>query len=127
MTLSAQEKGDLARYRVNKAHTLLRDAENLIGWSSFASSANRSFFAVLTAAHGVLVLRGLDPESHECVRVILPREFGETYRVLQARRMDSDYGDYIEIGETEAKDSFEKAKVFVQAAEKVLEVLMKAG
>jgi uncharacterized protein (UPF0332 family) len=89
----------------------------------------------LAAARALLVLRGKDPESHEGVRVLLSKEFikpgilpahsGEILRVLQARRMDSDYGDYVEIRPEEAKDSLEKAREFVAAAEKAAAEILK--
>ncbi len=135
MTLSAQEKGDLARYRIEKAHGLLSDAATLMDASSYSSSSNRSYYAVLSAGRALLALRGQDPEMHEGVKVLLVRDFikpgllphqlGEVFRVLQARRVDADYGDYIEIGELEAKDALVKAREFVQAASTLLEKLVK--
>lgn len=59
--------------------------------------------------------------SKEFIRTgLLPKEFGETFRSIQARRLDSDYGDYIEIGLEEASDSFKRAEEFVGKAENVL-------
>ena len=135
MTLSRDEKVELARYRIVKATGLLADGETLLRASSFASSANRSYYAALSAARALLVIRGTDPETHEGVKVLLSREFirtgiltkgaAETFRVLQARRMDSDYGDFIEIGADEATDSLSKARQFVELAGEVLETLLR--
>jgi len=101
------------------------------------SLPNRSYYAVLAASRALLALRGKDPESHEGVKVLLSKEFikpgtfpghsGEIFRVLQSRRMDSDYGDYVEIKSNEAEDSLQKAREFVSAAEKVLEEILKAS
>jgi uncharacterized protein (UPF0332 family) len=134
MTLSKDEKAELARYRMSKARGLLADSETLLRASSFASSANRSYYAALSAARALLVTRGADPETHEGVKVLLSKDFirpgilerdaSEIFRVLQARRMDSDYGDYIDIGIVEAGDSFEKAKQFVEMAGKALETFL---
>lgn len=135
MTLNQQEKSDLARYRIGKARSLILDAETLLSARSWASSANRSYYAVLSAARALLALRGQEPESHEGVKVILSRDyiksgqlpvgFSEIIRVLQARRMDSDYGDYIEIAEPEARDSLAKATEFVHVAASLVEKLLK--
>ena len=130
MTLSAEEKRDLAAYRLSKATALLADAEMLLAAGSYASSANRSYYAVLTAARAALALRGTEAQTHEGVKVmlsrdfikpgILPRECGETFRSLQARRMDSDYADYVDIGEAEARDSLSRAKAFTADVERVV-------
>ena len=137
MTLSPAEKCDLARYRMEKAENLLHDAEILLQSGSFSSSANRSYYAVLAAARSLLAMRGTDPETHEGVKVflskeyirprLLPMEAGEIFRMLQARRMDSDYGDYIEIGSEEATDSVRKARQFIDEADRVLQTALTAS
>lgn len=137
MTLSPTEKCDLARYRMEKAKSLLKDAEILLESGSFSSSANRSFYAVLAAARSLLALRGGNPETHEGVKAflwkeyikprLLPIEAGEIFRMLQARRMDSDYGDYIEIGSEEATDSVRKARQFISEADRVLQATLTAS
>lgn len=135
MTLSRDEKVELARYRFAKAAGLLTDGETLLRASSFASSANRSYYAALSAARALLVMRGTDPETHEGVKVLLSREFirtgilargaAEIFRVLQARRMDSDYGDFIDISADEATDSLSRARQFVELATQALETLLR--
>jgi uncharacterized protein (UPF0332 family) len=137
MTLNAQEKADLARYRAGKAEALLSDAKTLIAAGSWASSANRSYYAVLSAARSLLALRGQEPESHEGVKTVLSRDFiktgvlppisAETMRVLQARRMDSDYADYVEITEAEALDSLARAREFVTMAAATLQAMLKGA
>jgi uncharacterized protein (UPF0332 family) len=39
--------------------------------------------------------------------------------------MDSDYGDYIEIGEEEARDSLSRAETFVADVERLIQELQK--
>jgi uncharacterized protein (UPF0332 family) len=137
MTLSPAEKRDLSLYRMEKAKSLLKDAEILLQSTSFGSSANRSYYAVLAAARSLLALRGTDPETNEGVKAflskeyikprLLPLESGEIFRMLQARRMDSDYGDYIEIGSEEATDSVRKARQFISEADRVLQATLTAS
>ncbi len=129
MTLSIKDKVELSHYRLEKAKKLLKDALNLFNSGSYESSVNRSYYAVLTASKSLLILRGIDPETHEGVKTmlskefirtgILPKETGETFRSIQARRIDSDYGDYIEIGIDEASDSLKRAKEFIKKVEEV--------
>lgn len=130
MTLSVEDKIELSRYRIEKAQRLLHDALSLFSMGSYESAVNRSYYAVLTASRSLLILRGIDPETHEGVKTmlskefirtgLLPKEFGETFRSIQARRIDSDYGDYVEIGFDEASDSVNRAQKFVEKAEEIL-------
>jgi uncharacterized protein (UPF0332 family) len=130
MTLSVKDKIELSRYRIEKAKRLLHDALSLFNAGSYESAVNRSYYAVLTASRSLLILRGIDPETHEGVKTmlskefirtgLLPKEFGETFRSIQARRIDSDYGDYVEIGFDEASDSANRAQKFVEKAEEIL-------
>lgn len=129
MTITVKDKIELSRYRLEKAKKLLRDALNLFNSGSYESSVNRSYYAVLTASRSLLILRGIDPETHEGAKTMLSKEFirtgllpkglGETFRSIQARRIDSDYGDYVEIGIDEASDSLKRAEEFVLKVEEV--------
>ena len=129
MTLSPDDKKDLAVIRLEKAEGFLKDAATLLAASSYGSSVNRSYYALLSAARTLLALRGISTETYEGVKTmisrefiktgLLPKEMGEIFRNLQARRVDSDYGDYIEITEEEARDSLAKAERFVSEAKRV--------
>jgi uncharacterized protein (UPF0332 family) len=50
MTLSMEDKIELARYRMEKAKKLQEDAKILLDASSYESSVNRSYYSVLTAS-----------------------------------------------------------------------------
>lgn len=135
MTLSTKEKVDLSRYRLEKAKRLLKDALGLFDSHSYESSVNRSYYAILTASKAILILRGVDAETHEDIKTmlsrefirtgLLPKEFGEIFRSVQARRVDSDYGDYVDIGKDEALDSLKRAEEFLQKIEELLLSLSK--
>jgi uncharacterized protein (UPF0332 family) len=129
MTLDKDDKKDLANYRLEKADVFLNDAKILLDASSYGSSANRSYYAMLSAARSLLILRGISAETHEGVKTMIsreyiktglfPKEMGEIFRNLQARRVDSDYGDYVEISEDEARDSLAKAERFLSEVKRV--------
>jgi uncharacterized protein (UPF0332 family) len=129
MTLDKDDKKDLANYRLEKADVFLNDAKTLLDASSYGSSANRSYYAMLSAARSLLILRGISAETHEGVKTMIsreyiktglfPKEMGEIFRNLQARRVDSDYGDYVEISEDEARDSLAKAERFLSEVKRV--------
>jgi uncharacterized protein (UPF0332 family) len=129
MTLNKDDKKDLAAFRLEKADAFLKDAETLLNAASYGSSANRSYYAMLAAARSLLILRGISTDTHEGVKTMLSREFiktglfpkqmGEIFRSLQARRVDSDYGDYVEITKEEARDSMAKAKRFISEVKRL--------
>lgn len=137
MTLSQDDKKDLAAYRLQKAAVFLNDAKTLLDASSYGSSANRSYYAMLSAARSLLILRGISADTHEGVKTMISREFiktglfpkemGEVFRNLQARRVDSDYGDYVEITEQEARDSLAKAEQFVSEVKRVYRSFLEEG
>lgn len=135
MTLSIKEKVELSRFRIGKAEKFLKAASNLFKGGDYESAVNRSYYAILSASKSILILRGIDPDTHEGIKTmlakefiktdILPKSFGETFRNIQARRIDSDYGDYIEIGKDEALDSLERAKVFVKKTDELSKDMIK--
>ncbi len=135
MTLSVKDKIELSRYRIDKAKRLLEDASCLFNAASYESAVNRSYYAILTASRAVLILRGIDPDTHEGVKTmlskefiktgLLPKKFGETFRSIQARRIDSDYGDYVDIDIDEASDSLKRTQEFVKKVEDVLNDMLK--
>jgi len=125
--MNIEDKIDLCKYRIEKSKKLISDATKLFDTASYESSVNRSYYAILTAAKALLVLRGIEPETHDGVKTmlskefirtgLLPKEFGETFRGIYARRIDSDYGDYIEIGIDESAESLKRAYEFVEKVE----------
>jgi hypothetical protein len=127
MTLSLEEKIELSNYRMEKAKKILSDAELLFESGSYESAANRAYYAMFSAVKSLLILRGIDPETHEGAKTmfskefirtgILGKEYGEYFRNLQSRRLDSDYGDYVDIGNEEAGDSVKKARRFIEVAD----------
>jgi len=136
MSFSIKDKIELCLFRIEKARKILSDASTLYDNDSYESSINRSYYAVLTASRALLILRGIDPETHEGVKTMLskefirtgflPKEFGEIFRGIHARRIDSDYADYIEIGIDEASDSLKRAQEFVNKSEEVINTILES-
>ena len=131
MTLTPEQKKDLSSYRLQKSRSLLEDAQVLYKNGSYESSINRAYYAVLSAAKALLILRGIDPETHEGVKTmisrefvkngLLPKEYSEYFRNLQSRRLDSDYGDFIDLGKEEAEDSLTRARQFVDKMGEIID------
>ncbi len=135
MTLSSEEKIQLSRYRMEKARRALSDAKNLVGLDAFDASVNRSYYAILSADRSVLILRGIDPETHDGIKTMLSREFikdgtlpkdlMETFRRVRGRRVNFDYGDYSETGEYEALDSSTRTEEFLKKTSELVNELVK--
>jgi len=129
MKLSAEQKKELSIYRMEKAKTHLEEARSNYDHGHYNTSANRSYNAILSAARSLLILRGVDTKSHDGMKTMIAQEFvhqgyldkniSETIRVLYARRIDSDYGDFVSIDKSDAHDSLKRAGEFIEKTEKI--------
>ncbi len=127
MTLSAQEKKILSDYRMKKAEEMLADARFNLEHGRYATSVNRSYYAMLNAARALLILKGIDPATHSGCKTmlsmhfvregLLENSFVEDFKVLLSRRTDIDYGDFEVVDEEKARDSLKKAERFIQRIE----------
>jgi uncharacterized protein (UPF0332 family) len=121
----------LARYRIEKAREILKDAEDAIERGRFMLSVNRSYYGMLTAARALLALEEKDSSKHSGVIslfnqwVVKPGNFTrETSRFLakgKVLREDADYGDFVKITKEDAQIQLERAKRFYEEAIKRLE------
>jgi uncharacterized protein (UPF0332 family) len=122
---------NLARYRIEKAREILKDAEDAIERGRFMLSVNRSYYVMLTAARALLALEEKDSSKHSGVIslfnqwVVKPGNFTrETSRFLakgKVLREDADYGDFVKITKEDAQIQLERAKRFYEEAIKRLE------
>ncbi len=120
MTLSPQEKKDLSAIRMNKAREFLEDARANHEGKRFRTSVNRSYYSALNAVRALLILDGVNPESHDGIITMVSLRFIKTkliplsvikdFKVLLSRRTDVDYGDFDTIGPEDAEDSINKAE-----------------
>lgn len=58
MTLSAEEKKALADYRIKKAKEIFEEAKFNFENGKYATSVNRSYYAILNAVRALLILKG---------------------------------------------------------------------
>lgn len=119
MKLSRDDKEELSRIRLEKAEEFFRDAEANVGESRFKTGVNRAYYAVLHAIRSLLVLDGLDSETHtDAITLLslhfvktglLPTETIKSIKLLLSRRTDVDYGDFDSISREDAEDSVRRA------------------
>ena len=119
MTLSVDDKRVLSDVRFAKAREALADARANLGGERLNTAVNRSYYAALNAVRALLILDGVNPESHggavttlglRFIRNrLLPVTVAKDFKTLMARRTDVDYGDFESTSRPEAKDSVQRA------------------
>jgi len=124
MSLSSEDKKVLSEIRFEKASEFLKDARANLKETRLKTAINRSYYSALNAVRALLILEGVNPESHSgavtmlSLRFVktglLPVEVIKSFKILLSRRADVDYGDFEHITTAEAEDS-------VDRAEKILE------
>lgn len=134
MTLNAEEKKSLSKYRLDKAERLLEDARLLLQEKRSESSINRSYYAALSAAKAALILFGTDPKTHEGVKTMvnkklvldgfMPRDYGKWFRGLMLEREDVDYADYVTVDVTDAEEAFKNASNFIKKIRDIVNILI---
>lgn len=110
----------LSKYRFDKAKEVLRDAETLLCQKSFASSVNRSYYAIFHALRAVSALDGFDSSKHSGIIAYINREYVKTgifdkrlSKILDMAfrlREKADYDDFIIISSDAASEQLAKAK-----------------
>ena len=64
MTLSVDDKRVLSDMRFAKAREALADAQATLADGRLNNAVNRSYYAALNAVRALLILDGVNPESH---------------------------------------------------------------
>ena len=120
MTLASYDKKTLSEVRFEKARAALDDARATLAGERLNTAVNRSYYAALNAVRALLILEGVNPESHagamttlglRFIRTkLLPVTVSKDFKMLQTRRADADYGDFEAISRSEAADSVRRAE-----------------
>jgi len=114
----------LSAYRLEKAATLLTQAELLLKNQQYDGSVNRSYYTIFNAVRAILALVRLDSQSHRGVISFFDRYFVKT-GIVEKRfstmvheafdtRQDNDYEDFYQPTEAEAQAQFDHASQFLQ-------------
>jgi len=100
MVLSIKEKINLSEIRMEKTRDNLIDTEDTFKEGKYNLTVNRAYYAILTASRSLLILKGVDPATHDGVKTmlsmhfvkhnLLPKSVIDNFRILLARRTDID-------------------------------------
>lgn len=129
MNLIPEEKMALSDSRMERARQFLDDARANLAEGRIRTAVNRSYYASMMAARALLILEGVNPESHEGLVTMLSLRFIKTgqlpviaikeFRTLMVRRTDVDYGDFETVDQADAEDSCRIAGEFLDKLEHV--------
>jgi len=111
---------NLAKYRMQKAKEILIEAQDSLDQKHYGLSLNRSYYAMFTSARALLALKEMDSKKHSGVIALFnqyiikagffPKELSKYLPKAKDIREDSDYGDFVEITEEDAKTQMKRAK-----------------
>lgn len=115
---------NLSQYRYEKAKEVMNDAEMLLEQKSFASSVNRSYYAIFHALRAITALDGFDTGKHSGVIAYINKNYVKTgifdkelSKILDTAfrlREKADYNDFFAVSYEMAKEQLEKAKTVIQ-------------
>ena len=124
----------LIKYRLEQAKTALEDGRFLLdGGRSTQSVVNRAYYAMFYAALALLQKIGKVPSKHTGVisifdvefvaKGIFEKELSRSFHRAFELRQVSDYKSYESISNEKAKETLDKATVFVRAVNEYLVTL----
>jgi uncharacterized protein (UPF0332 family) len=118
---------DLSEHRLQKAKSLLKQAEFLLNNQMYDGSINRSYYAIFNAIRSLLSLIKLDSKKHSGTlslfdkhfvkSAIFDERFSEIAHTAFDSRQDFDYDDFSIPTETEARSQFQNAQELIAEVE----------
>lgn len=121
---------ELSKYRFKRAQEILEDAKILLNEKSFASSVNRSYYAIFHALRAVTALDGYDSSKHSGVISYINRNYvkegifqKQLSKILDTSfrlREKVDYDDFFIISLDTAQEQLLKAETVMNEVETYL-------
>lgn len=121
---------ELSKYRFKRAQEILEDAKILLNEKSFASSVNRSYYAIFHALRAVTALDGYDSSKHSGVISYINRNYvkegifqKQLSKILDTSfrlREKADYDDFFIISLDTAQEQLLKAETVMNEVETYL-------
>ena len=129
-----EQARSLSQYRLNKAKTLLTQAELMLTNLQYDGSINRSYYAIFNAVRAVLALVRVDSRSHQGVisyfdryfvkTGIFEKQFSKIVHSAFATRQDTDYEDFYVPSESDAQEQYDNATRFIGEIERKRELFI---
>ena len=125
-----QPQRDLADYRMARARESIEDARLLLDQGRLPAAANRIYYAMFYAATALLITKGLSSSRHTGIIGLFRREFvkpglfpmdlAEFMDAAFDERLESDYGDYIQLERADLEDLLAGGRRFIAKAEELV-------
>lgn len=114
---------ELSHYRFEKSQEVLKDAKILLEQKSYASSVNRSYYAIFHALKAVTVLDGFDSSKHSGIIAyfnrtyikegIFPKNLSKLLDTAFRLREKADYDYFTIISVDTAREQLAKAETII--------------
>ena len=124
------EKGDLVKYRLERAKETLEDAQLLIESKRWNSAINRLYYSAFYAVIALLLNENHKTTTHNGVKSIfseqfikkniISQEFGKRYSQLFTWRQKGDYADLFDFTEEKVLPYYDFVKKFILQIEKII-------
>jgi uncharacterized protein (UPF0332 family) len=134
LNINIKDKTILSDVRMERAREFLSDAHANFKEQRYRTAVNRSYYASLSAIRAVLILEGLNPETHEGVLTMLSLRFIKTeiipvhiikiFKTLFSKKTDVDYGDFDTTSSADAEESLKSAEEIIEAIDIVRKKLI---
>jgi uncharacterized protein (UPF0332 family) len=134
LNIGIRDKKILSDVRMDKAREFLADAHANFKDQRYRTAINRAYYASLSALRALLILEGINPETHEGVLTmlslrfirtgILPIHIVKNFKSLFSTRTDVDYGDFDSAGSVDAEESLKNASELIDTVDAVRKKLL---
>ncbi len=121
---------DLLRYRMERACETLQEARLMFDGGHLHGAANRIYYACFYAVVALLLTKDLSSPKHSGVMAlfnrhfikegIIPVDLGKFYSRAFDNRLESDYGEIVELDRDRVKADLEKAEEFLTRVKSLL-------
>lgn len=116
-------QAELIRYRLSRAKETLEEANELVNSGHLYGAANRIYYACFYAVVALILTKNLSSSKHSGVIGLfnknfvktgdIPKEMGKFYSRMFDNRLESDYGELIEIDPDGIKQDLAAAAEFI--------------
>ena len=128
--LSNEDRNALVKYRLERAHETVKEAELMLSGNFYNAAINRLYYACFYAAEALLLANSITARTHAGVRSMLGLHFiskglisidsGKTYGNLFEKRHSSDYDDFVYCDRELVEDLLPKANSFIDEVSNLL-------